>query len=43
MNEYMKGEEERFLEVAEGIVKVAVPGRFKKRVGNGSSERHFVG
>ena len=29
-SEYMKGEE-RFLEVAEGIVKVAVPGRFKKK------------
>ena len=33
-----------FLEVAEGIVKVAVPARVKeKRVGNGSSGRHFVG
>ena len=29
-SEYMKGEE-RFLEVAERIVKVAVPGRFKKK------------
>ena len=29
-SEYMKGQE-RFLKVAEGIVKVAVPGRFKKK------------